>query len=176
MPNLTPKQIRYNTQLLTQAIKNNDVEEFERLLPVSDPPSDGNECLMMAAMVGNTYILKRLIDSLDLQYEDNSALRWAADNGHIEGVKLLLPVSDPKALNSEALLSAAWYERKEIIQLLTPVSNYQDVLVRLLKDGKNTQFLQQCIDEHEAPLQKDRLNNALAKTVDIKQNTTKRKM
>ena len=144
---LTKKDIEYNTNLLIEANKNDDVEAVQRLIPVSDPKADNSH-----------------------------ALRWAAFYGHTEIVKLLISVSDPKANDSEALRMAARNGHIECVKLLLPVSDCNHVIQQLQKENIDVTELKQCIEEYEALQQQERLNNTLVETIGTKNNLVKRKM
>lgn len=137
---------RKNTLLLVQAAKNGHVSEVIALIPLSNPKSKNSE-----------------------------ALRLAAEAGKTECVKLLIPVSDPKARDSEALFWATLYDQPEAMKLLIPVSDYQFVL-NTYSGLKGTPLLQQCIDEHEALLQKERLTNELDGIFEQSNSLLKRKL
>lgn len=129
----TQKEIRDNTNLLFQASQHGDLEDVQRLLPLFNQKID-----------------------------DSEALRLAAANGHTECVKLLIPVSDPNDRYSLALQCAVMNNHIDIIKLLIPVSDYHLALNKLVNFGNHdTTLFQQCIEEHEALQQKERLTDSI---------------
>lgn len=83
-----------------------------------------------------------------------------SQNGHFSEVQRLIPISNPKANNSLALTRAVVNEHIDIVKLLIPVSDYHLVLKNLIK--KYVAFgiiapFQQCIEEYEVVLLKERL-------------------
>lgn len=98
MPAFSLKQTN-KTILLLDASKRGDLEEVNRLIPISNPKFQNSQALVQACLYG-----------------------------HIDVVKALIPVSDPKTINGWALRTAAEYGHTEILQLLLPVSNPADYL------------------------------------------------
>lgn len=143
----TQKKIRDNTNLLFRASQHGDLDDVQRLLPLSDPKARGSEALSLAAA-----------------------------NGHTECVKLLIPVSNPNDRYSLALQYAVMHKHIDIIKLLIPVSHYQWVLTKLIKENIDIGAFQQCVDEYEALLLKERLQNKLKKMGDNQNKSLKRKM
>lgn len=175
-PRLTPKQISHNTSLLIDAAQQGRIQEVINLIPVSDPKATDSEALLSAVLNGYIDIVKLLLPVSDPKANYSSILRWAVYYGREEMVKLLIPVSDAKAKNSYALWVATEYNKTECIKLLLPVSDYHLVAQKFSERGYDITVLEQCIEEYEALLQKDRLNNTLSETAETKNNFNKRKM
>ena len=151
------------------------MNQVKRLIPVSDPKASNSLALRRAATLGYIDIVEFLIPFSDPKAKHSEALSRAAMYGHTDIVQLLLPVSDPRAKDSEALQLAAKYGNVDIINLLLPVSDYQLVLKKNI-GNTGAVFLQQCIDEYETLLQKERLHNTLAHIDESKSNYAKRKI
>lgn len=172
---LTEKDIEDNTYFLIRASEKGDINEVERLIPISNPQAHNSKALWISALHGYIDIVKILLPFSDPKAKDSLALQMAALRGHVDIVKLLIPVTDPTAENSDALRFAADKQHIECVKLLIPVSNCNDVLEQMNKYLMDTTFFQQCVDEYEAMLQKDRLIKIL-KNTGGHTNTIKRKI
>ena len=106
--------IGHNTQLLLEAIKNGDVNEVERLIPISEPNHENTFALRYAVERGNIECVKALIP---VSEKYDTALAAAARNNKLEYVKLLLPLSGD---HEEALHAAAKDNHIECVKLLLP--------------------------------------------------------
>ena len=159
---------------LRLAVEYEHIDIVKLLIPVSDPTAQESWALRWAANIGHIECVKLLVPVSDPKAHDGAALRLAVNNGHTEIVKILLPVSDPKIENNICLLQAVKQQHIDIIKLLIPVTDYQKVL-HFLKYQDTTVF-EQCIQEHETLLQKDRLTQQLNKTIEHVQKTNKRKI
>lgn len=144
--------VETNTQQLLEAATTGKVDEVRRLIPISDPRSNGSEALLTAARMGHTECLELLIPVSDCKVNDSLALRWAARYGYEDCIKLLRPVSNLEAdgegfppvrlaaewghdtcvpllitssveLNSGALHAAAARGHATCVQHLLPVAN-----------------------------------------------------
>ena len=112
-----------DSQVLRDAVLNNNLEMVKLLIPVSDPKANDSQALREAVLKNNLEMVKLLIPVSDPKVNDSQALRNAVLNNNLEIVKLLIPVSDPKVKNSQALKNAVWKNNLEMVKLLIPVSD-----------------------------------------------------
>lgn len=108
--------IEDNTKRLFEAAKNGDLNEVQRLIPISDPKDKYSVALRVAIDHDHTECVKALIPVSD-EYSD--AMAEAARNNKVEYVKLLLPLSDD---HESALHAAAGNNHIECVKLLLPGS------------------------------------------------------
>lgn len=109
-----PMSAKHNNQRLLEAIKNGDVNEVQRLIPISDPNHENIFALRYAVERGNIECVKALIP---VSEKYDTALTAAARNNKVEYVKLLLPLSGD---HEEALNAAAKDNHIECVKLLLP--------------------------------------------------------
>ena len=118
--------VRENTRELWHAAFIGDRRKVQKLIPVSDPKSDGSSALSWAAMKGFTEIVKLLLPHSNPKDPNCHAVINAAENGHAEIVKLLLPHSNPKDRNFHALYSAAENGHLDIVKLVLDANGSND--------------------------------------------------
>ena len=129
---------------LFEAIRNNDIQDVERLLQKGADVSQRNhQCLQIAAEYGYTKIAEMLIKYGAKPSADNHyALQLASNHGHLEFVELLLKHKpDVHADDDQALRWATVENRTAVMRLLidhgaNPFAN----------DGE---IIKLCIDLHK---------------------------
>ena len=112
----TTMDIEHNNELLLEAAKKGDINEVQRLIPISDPKHKNSVAFREACENGHFECVKALIPVSDGY---NFAMNEAARNNKVECVKLLLPLSDH---HESALHAAAGNNHIECVKLLLPGS------------------------------------------------------
>lgn len=112
-----------HSRALIAAATQGDVDEVERLIPLSNCRFNGSLALREASKHNHTAIVKLLAPHSDTYSKDSIALRRAAEHGNVDLVTFLLPMSDPKAHNSRALKEAIHGNHKQVFDLLLPLSD-----------------------------------------------------
>jgi len=116
----------FNKDLL-EAVKQNNISEVQRLIPLSDPTCDKSFALRTAANLGHFQCVDLLIPISSIE-DRTQALQAAVCGGFYKCVELLIPVSNPKGNSSGALLIAAMRGDEECVKRLAPVSGPQTTL------------------------------------------------
>lgn len=156
-----------NNSALVQACKDGNLDEVQRLLPTSNPRAHNSAAVRWAADGGHVEIVRLLAPLSDLQ--SCLAVQAAAINGQVEVLHCLLEYDIPETIRHNALELAATSYNADIFKLLIPGSNHQKVLqniqhtntVRATYGQIDTTVLEQCIQEYENELQRQRLEHAV---------------
>lgn len=156
-----------NNWALIQACKNNNLEEVRRLLPISNPQAHQSTAVAWAARCGCIEMVQLLAPLSNLQSDKCFAVQAAASSDQVEVLQYLLEYDIPQATLNDALELVAY--KAEIIKLLLPGSNYSKVLHDIQKNNAeratygqiNTTVLEQCIEEYDIELQRQRLETAV---------------
>ena len=156
--------IKRHTELLIAAAKDANVDEIKRLIPLSDPKTDGSAALQWAAEQGHTECVKLLIPVSDPKDNNSQALRWAAMHGRTDCVQLLIPVSDPKDNNSGALQLASGNGHTACVDLLYPVSDVATALHRMKEHDPTGDYWHDIEQRWEIEQQHARLTHELHRT------------
>lgn len=175
-------------QLLLLGAQRGLLNIVQLLLPscgfTEDNTAQGNEALLAAVEGGYTNVVEALVPYSNPKDDDNLALRIAIRQGDVPIVKLLIPVSNPNDHHGY-LLQMAFQSytindqnpnHLETVKLLIPHCDYKLVIDRLNKNKHNKTVLQQCIDDYETLLQRDRLHQTLEPIAVQKTVSEKRKM
>jgi len=141
-----------NSLLLIEAAEHCNLEEIQRLIPISYPKSQDNAALTWAVNKNHLEGVKCLAPVCDVVIALSVAAEWgrveclrilidfvdpneiiyaagdAAYEGKIEALQFLLQHCDPKQAESYPLQMAAMGRREEIIDFLIPLSNPLDAL------------------------------------------------
>lgn len=149
-----------NSLLLIEAAEQGNLEEIQRLIPISYPKSQDNAALTWAVNKNHLEGVKSLAPVCDVVIALSVAAEWgrveclrilidfanpneliyaagdAAYEGHMEALQFLLQHCDPKEAESYPLQMAAMGQREEIIDFLIPLSNPLDAL-NDLSEGHN---------------------------------------
>lgn len=157
-----------NNFALVQACKDGNLDEVQRLLPMSNPRAHNSAAVRWAGDGGHLEIVRLLAPLSNLQ--SCLAVQAAAINGQVEVLHCLLEYDIPPAIQRNALELAATACNAEIFKLLIPGSNYQQVLqniqhtnaVRATYGQIDTTVLEQCIQEYENEQQRQRLEQAVS--------------
>lgn len=158
-----------NDAALIQACKEGNLKEVKRLLPRSTPEAYNSAAVRWAAEYGSLEIVQLLAPLSNLQSQGCFAVQAAAQYGRVEILKCLLEYDIPPATQRSALELAAPMYNAEIFKLLIPGSNYQQVLQNIQQVNAervsygqvDTTVLEQCIQEYENELQRQRLEQAV---------------
>lgn len=141
-----------NSLLLIEAAEQCNLEEIERLIPISYPKSQDNSALTWAVNKNHLEGVKCLAPVCDVEIALSVAAEWgrvdclrilidfvnphelifaagdAAYEGQMEALQFLLQHCDPKHAESFPLQMAAMGQREEIVAFLIPLSNPLDAL------------------------------------------------
>lgn len=104
--------IENNTERLIEAAKNGDLQEVNRLIPISDPKHNDSQALRVAISNDHMDCAQALIG---VSSDYNYALSIAAHNNQLEFLKILMPLSDN---HEDALQAAAGDNHIECVKLL----------------------------------------------------------
>lgn len=162
--NVIMKNIKKNSQLLIEAAQNGNIEEVDRLIPLSDPKARDSLALRWAAGNGHVECVKLLIPVSDPKSCKSYALQMAAAMGHVQCVRLLIPVSRPKDDNSLALRSATRCAQNACVDLLFEVSDPIVALDLLKKESVNNTEKWQYLEEKINEKQQEMLNAVVETT------------
>lgn len=108
---------------LSNAVKKNDVEAFERLLPFARVDQHNTQALIHAAQLNYAHFIAPLIFISEPKLYNSTALLRAVENGHIECATLLLPYSDVTANDGKILAVAVHGGHLNLVQMMLPLSN-----------------------------------------------------
>lgn len=137
---------KQNTELLLEAAKNGDINEVQRLIPISNPKHQHSAALRAAIDNDHTECVKALIP---VSNEYDFAMQAAAQHNKVEYVKMLLALSDDHEM---ALHMAAGNNHIECVKLLLPGSQEVGGQLCLAIQNHHNQCAQLILDDC---LQKD---------------------
>ena len=108
--------------MLLQAIRNNEFEKVNELLHVCDPSLNDNEAIRLAATLGKTNTVERLLKDPRVNPADmnNYAIRWTAEYGHTNTVATLMKDTrvNPADLDNLAIRWAARNGHTDTVKVL----------------------------------------------------------
>jgi len=128
--------VRENTRELWHAAFIGDRRKVQKLIPVSDPKSDGSSALSWAAMKGFTEIVKLLLPHSNPKDRNFHALYSAAENGHLDIVKLVLDANGSNDNCGFAMMKAANNGQKECVRHLLKHSDVRSWRRHMKQQGQ----------------------------------------
>lgn len=108
---------------LSDAVKKNNVEAFERLMPFARVDQHNTQALIHAAELNYAHFIVPLIFISEPRSHNSTALLRALEKGHIECATLLLPYSDITANDGKILAVAVYEGHLNLVQMMLPLSN-----------------------------------------------------
>lgn len=149
---------------LIQACDTANVDDVARLLPLCDLRKSNFAAFRGAVRKGHAAIVQLFVCTRTALPKD-AALQDAVLRGHVNVAQMLIG-SDFDA-NGYALQTAAAEKNRQMIELLLPVCDYKRTLARIQHNNTeslgytDTHVFEQCIEEYENDLQRQRLEHAV---------------